>query len=596
MTKFFEPISVSATHIYHSALELCPISSIVRKLYHDRCHGISRFPRVVIGTQELWNTTISFSGKDVYHSCTWSPCGQFVAARTDEGVEIRNQLTFELLTVLSSTKTISLDLPPCPPAYSPDGKSLACGFRDAITIWDIQTGGVAKEIVCALGALSLVWSLDGSMIAATFSSPSSALAVATYDVASGAQLFAEFKWEANYRLWACEKSFRLMETALDDGDTTFKIAISKIGSTLVGVESFSVTVGVVLPSTPKFTFSPSACRVAVFGVFTFYVLDIQNSKCLLEESGRFTSSQFSSGGNLFAASHQNGIRVWKYISGSYVLWGESPFPYLSVFSRSNPSLQFSPSSSSILCWCGNLLQAWRLQDPLTAPKTSRRYAAMSRSGRRVATAYKSEKTIELIDLHSQAPSQFVEVGVEIEGLVITGNVLLVASSGKIMAWLLTEEGTVEGDHHGRGGSIWTLLSSSWRCMSWCLRVGGHIGVIKTDDPHPVIYHTETGEALEGAREPQHFSHRWVPFYQLPDRHEYRRLGYPDAPQDNIPPEEDWLILNTAMRKEGWVMDPQGRHRLWVPVEWRKYWKRENWHHDITTLFSNIGSQPVIIKF
>jgi hypothetical protein len=27
--KFFEPINVSATHIYHSALELTPLSSIV---------------------------------------------------------------------------------------------------------------------------------------------------------------------------------------------------------------------------------------------------------------------------------------------------------------------------------------------------------------------------------------------------------------------------------------------------------------------------------------------------------------------------------------------------------------------------------------
>ena len=28
-TKFFEPISVSAPHIYHSALELSPLSSVV---------------------------------------------------------------------------------------------------------------------------------------------------------------------------------------------------------------------------------------------------------------------------------------------------------------------------------------------------------------------------------------------------------------------------------------------------------------------------------------------------------------------------------------------------------------------------------------
>ena len=36
VTKFFEPISVSAAYIYHSALELSPLSSIIRRLYYHR--------------------------------------------------------------------------------------------------------------------------------------------------------------------------------------------------------------------------------------------------------------------------------------------------------------------------------------------------------------------------------------------------------------------------------------------------------------------------------------------------------------------------------------------------------------------------------
>ena len=34
---FFEPISVSAIHIYHSALELSPLSSIVRQIGRASC-------------------------------------------------------------------------------------------------------------------------------------------------------------------------------------------------------------------------------------------------------------------------------------------------------------------------------------------------------------------------------------------------------------------------------------------------------------------------------------------------------------------------------------------------------------------------------
>src|ERR1700743_2703860 len=106
VTKFFEPINVSATHIYHSALELCPSTSIVRRLYYDQCHGITRFPRVVIGIPDSWDPAVSLPGKDHYPTCVWSPCGRFIAAQTKERIEIRNHLTFELLAVLQYQKLV----------------------------------------------------------------------------------------------------------------------------------------------------------------------------------------------------------------------------------------------------------------------------------------------------------------------------------------------------------------------------------------------------------------------------------------------------------------------------------------------------------
>ena len=140
MTKFFEPINVSAAHIYHSALELSPLSSIVRRFYYRQRH--SRLPRVVVGTPDAWNESVHLPGLSYYSSSTWSPCGRFIAARTRETVEIRDPLSSELLSTLPKSDvhhTGGL-------AYSPDGRSLASLSDTSLTIWDIQTGGVAREV------------------------------------------------------------------------------------------------------------------------------------------------------------------------------------------------------------------------------------------------------------------------------------------------------------------------------------------------------------------------------------------------------------------------------------------------------------------
>jgi len=91
VTNFFEVINVSATHIYHSALELSPLSSTIWKFYYHQRPCPS--PRVVIGIPESWDPSMAVSTKDSYYlSSTWSPCGQFFAAVIKEAVEIRDGL------------------------------------------------------------------------------------------------------------------------------------------------------------------------------------------------------------------------------------------------------------------------------------------------------------------------------------------------------------------------------------------------------------------------------------------------------------------------------------------------------------------------
>ena len=559
---------------------------------------------MTIGTPDSWDPTISFSSKDDYEICAWSPCGQFIAARTKKTVEIRNHLTFELLAVLQTAKYTS----PNPRyflqntsslTYSPDGRSLACGFPSLIVIWDIQTGGVAREIGYHSEVDTLVWSLDGRKIAAA-SDDYGGVSIATYDVASGARLSAkEFGDGSLHQLWAHKESFLLMiwansETSIfDAGHAYAKTCSLRVGDKDIRRRGQALV-------------SPSTGRVFALIGDTNVIVDMGGSHFLFKEPDNYIFPRVSPDGSFFAASYPHGFRVWKYASGSYILWGDylfqDLFPHLPTLDVINYTLQFSPTSSSILYFHRNVIKVQRLQDPLTSPKTCRQHTAISRSGRHIATARTSESTVTIIGLHSQSPSQFIDTGVEIEGLAITGNILLVAGPGKVVGWLLTEEGTVEGVFsHKRAShsdSIWTTSSPFRRPQLLCFRLGfgGKVGVIGTEEIFPFVYDTETGGTLDLVHEPQQFTRRWTSFYQRYDGREYYCFRYPDTPPDTTPPEDGWLISGSAIQEAGWVVGPEGRHMFWVPVEWRTSWDRKNWHHDITTLFVRIGDQPVIIKF
>jgi len=580
VTKFFEVINVSARHIYHSALELCPTSSIIRKLYYHR--RVTQFPKVVVGTPDSWDSNIAIFGERRYGGpCTWSPCGQFVAAQTRGGVEIRNQLTLEPTAILQHTEIIPrlTDLL----AYSLDGRSIACTSDTAIVIWDVQTGGVVERLTCNTKCISLVWSPDGQTLCAIEAGDQGTFVVHTYDVSSGTTLTSSsFQSGDDPHLWMHDGSFRVMATVRDGYDNR-AIDIFEVGSPLIKIQSF------VLPRMKGIlgSFSPTTYRISILNCNRLCILDIRNSKSLFETTPHSTSHCFSSDGSLFAVPLEGHVHVWKYTSDCYTLLRK--FRCQGFFK----SLRFSPTPSSILGCSSDGLQVWRLHEPSAAPSgRGQRFVGLSRSGARVATACIQENTITIVDVLAQTPPQFIDVGTEIKGLVITGNVLLVRGPLEVVAWLLTEEGLVDGVIGGRrvdrGDSIWTVPAS---CALW---VGGHVGVIKlswSDLLH--VYHTETGEILDSTQIPRHSTDRRHSLFDLHRGRDY--LDYHNLSRCDILPEESWK-LSPATLGEGWVKDPEGKRRLWVPHEWRKDWDSADWLHDFTIQFSLIEGKHVLVKF
>ena len=73
VTEFFEVISEPALHIYHSALLLVPVSSMIRKLYSPQ---ISSAARAVTGIPTSWDSCTAIAGATLGpRHAVWSPCG-----------------------------------------------------------------------------------------------------------------------------------------------------------------------------------------------------------------------------------------------------------------------------------------------------------------------------------------------------------------------------------------------------------------------------------------------------------------------------------------------------------------------------------------
>ena len=614
VTKFFEVINVSATHLYHSALELSPLSSIVRKFYyHQQPHPS---PRVVFGIADSWEPTSALSTKHPYYlSSTWSPCGQFIAVVAEEAVEIWDALALKFLSTPQSTKVTTIFRHGL--AYSPDGHSLAGCSDTAIIIWDTQTGGEVTKIECGVtgSELELVWSLDGKTIGTVLPQEWGTYTVHIYNITSGTTHSpGTLRLEGKPYIWAHNQSFQIVATR--QAHKGWTIDVFDVGSTLTRIESFPFQF-----DSPFEAFSPTTYRASVStGGDHHYdpellILDIQNSEVLLRKTGSYWHHSFSPDASFFAASTRDHLLIWRYTFGHYSQWRE--------FQQTPMQLQFSPTSSSILGYSGPLLHVLHLDYSPAALATGSVIAvhrqlkdAFSPGGTFIATAYYGESTITITNLHSKDPfpSQFIDTDLEISTIVLTGNVLLAKSSDEIVAWLLTEEGMVDGivgnTRADRNDSLWKVSHLSPQALTahWAKlfrRQGGDDGrqlkfsvadeitVIEYGGHTIYAYHVGTGEVLKSAEVPQSHGRTW---YNLQNQQQDQcNLYHHDLCTYQSPLECEWPVSQTALQ-EGWVKDPEGKHRLWLHPSWRSAENNVNWLHNATTLRLRNSSKLVIVKF
>ena len=582
MTRFFEPINVSAPHIYHSALELSPLSSIIRKSYdHER---LTPFPRVEIGIPDSQDLSISIPSV-CQEAATWSPCGQFMAAREGGIVKIRNALTFELVSTLQPPRKCTCIK--ASPLYTPDGRSLASITSTGVVIWDIQTGGVIKNIQCTTSLFTLLaWSLDGGTIGVQ-----SGLEVRVYSIASNMESDPlRFGNGCAMFLWAQNEFFQSMKHYWDG--KTHAIEIYEARSRLIPtkVEEFSVLGLEGEGHQIVESFSPTTYRISgrvKRKTAQLFILDMRNSAKLLVEKGESQSHSFSSGGSYFGAFQSTNIHVWNYDGSIYIPWRQ--FQCTATWGN----ITFSPTlSSMVVCYPGTL-RLWHLNHPLTAPTTCiPQLEISSRSGTHIATAHYQESTVKITYLSPQTPSQSIDTGIKIMGFGLTGNVFLVKGTGKVVAWLLTEEGQVNTVSSDKGvsqsDSIWTMSLPSHSKPKFSVQ--GETGVIDSGKSL-WVYNAKTGQVFEPTEEPPDFHGPWYSF-----KDNLQAKGHDSCSSlQNVLSEINQKPTQTNLT-EGWMKDQQGKYLLWLPTEWRVGKGQVEWFPDISTMkFKSKFGKPTIIK-
>lgn len=447
----------------------------------------------------------------------------------------------------------------------------------------------------------LMWSLDGRTIALSLQ-VSRTLILYTCTVASGTvQHSGTIQSAYGTYLWAHNESFQVMAMARD-AVKGLMINIFDVGSTLTKIESFTfqshLSHGVFSPATYRISASTSGAGRLDNGVL---VLDIRNSKVLLQGTGSYGKYSFSPDGSVFAAVARDHIVIWRYTSNHYIQWRR--------FEQAPMTPHFSPTSSSILGCAGPLLNMLHLDYSPTSPAIeshSKTLDTFAPHGTYIATTHYQESTITITNLHSQSPttSQVIDTGLAILAIALTGNILLARGPNTLMAWLLTERGVVDGIHSSRRADhndcLWEISlqtqASFWARLTHRVNhdnedllgfsVEGDIAAINYNDSAIRAYHTTTGEILPLDKAPRHTE------YKLQD--ECKQYHH-DLFKLHQPPKCDWQISQTILQ-EGWVKDPEGKHRLWLHPNLRSSKNDVGWLHNASALRLRNRSQLVIIKF
>ena len=634
VTGYFEIISASSPHIYHSALVIAPQKSMVRELYESHARP---FIRVVCGVPMSWDaSTAAATRSSSIDSVVWSPCDRFVAITWYGAgtVDVLDSTTLQRLQTLELPQDVPTDLRA--PIFSPDSRILTysgitCadlqGRWPSVVSWDLQTGGASSVIRWQESARyytlssSITYSANGEMVGVACYRPNyldRSINIFVYDVASGVPMHSHSLDDAvplGEHIWTHGKSLRFATT----NATT--ITIWEIGfipdATPAEVKTLPAPVDFDDERPEEAQLHPAPCRLAFVSRGRILVWDVRNSRYLLDcaDAGFYPKVSFSSDGRFFACSTTgSNIYLWKESPAGYMLHGMFTFNNLyptPLLARNGKSIvAFGGDSRTIQLWPTESLITPPSNIPIRTPQLTKNFILdFSSDGTLAIVARQRESTVTVLSLRSGVPQLTIDANMEVRGLGVIGNTVVIIGNKKVITWDLPAGDCVPGARVGLEDSSRTInfddplyFAISGSSISPDSR---HIAL--TDRMDLYIYSASTGELLW-----KELSRGYIPRFS-PDGCDIWCVG--DSGQAEVwdvssgqkvpgplvdieyPPEGcPWgSSCGYRVTDDWWVLGPDGKRLLMLPPTWQSRPLHRVWRGKFLALLHRGLSEPVILE-
>ena len=626
VTTFFEVISESAPHICHSALPLSPHTSIVQEQYKQYAQPFTRIFQGLPTSWELSITTKRLSSEDTDSVISWSPCSQFIAATSKnagEPINVLDPMTLDHLTILRTPLNFSAhEL-----FFSPDSNMLTCFSLtpDTLITFDIQTGGLVSTISLEHQSPSETYpfhtySKCGTMFA-SLQSIEGISTVHTYNILSGTHIDSISLELDSQNIWADGECLQL--AALESEFIT----IWEIGFTLehpaANLQSLPVPDSFHLAE--SYFLLPTLYRLAFIVELTAYIWDAQNSKFLLEFSGDSDVSKISltSDGSIACIIDHLEIYLWKESPTGYILHKKIIANNIPHYAVAMPSL--SPDGEFLAVEAGSTLQAWHTRELIASTTPAQNLEGklfilgFSPDGLLAAITQFSHNTVTVLSLKSGTPQLIIDTGLEICGLGIAGDVIVVVGDGKVIAWNVPAGNCARVNINN---SSWTTVFDYPTFIPKASRFR-HIVSVSSDlhymaitihsrDMRSLLYlfDVSTGQCL------REISAQWgcIPFFATGDRIWYNsnsglqgwslikdsesgKILLEDLePTQELPegcpqkPSDGYKITDG-----GWILNSREKQLLWLPPHWRSDEKSVVWSGQFLAFLHHQLPEAVIIE-